>query len=204
MLPTLKRAIGGLAILLSTTVAATTPTQADSNPYLGDVMPVGFGFCPRGWAPAEGQLLSIAQYDALFSLLGTTYGGDGRSSFALPDLRSRVVVGDGRAPGLRNWGWGARFGTETVTLISNNLPSHSHSVNLTPATTNLSNSPVNAMIYERNAGAIDGFTDQPNNLVAMRAGSISNTGGGQYLDIRQPTLAIHWCIALQGIYPSRN
>jgi microcystin-dependent protein len=204
MLPTLKRAIGGLAILLSSTTLTATPAQADSNPYLGDVMPVGFNFCPRGWAMANGALLPIASNSALFSLIGTTYGGDGRTTFGLPDLRGRHAVGYGTAPGLSNWQWGQRSGTEDVVLTANNLPSHNHLVNLTPATTSLSNSPVNAMIYERNPGAIDGFTDQPNNLVNMRSGSISNTGGSQYLDVRSPTLAIYWCIATQGIYPSRS
>lgn len=204
MLPTLKRAIGGLAILLSSTTLAATPAQADSNPYLGDVMPVGFNFCPRGWAHANGALMPISQNSALFSLLGTTYGGDGRTTFGLPDLRGRQAVGEGRSPGLSDWSRGERGGAERVVLTVNNMPAHNHMVNLTPSTANLSNSPVNAMIYERNAGAIDGFTDQPNNIVSMRTGSISNTGGSQYLDIRSQTLAIYWCIATQGIYPSRN
>src|SRR3712207_3315813 len=100
-----------------------------SEPFIGEIRMVGFNFAPRGWATCDGQLLSIAQNTALFSLLGTTYGGNGQTTFALPDLRGRAALHQGQGPGLTNRVIGEASGTETVTLTTNQMPSHSHGVN---------------------------------------------------------------------------
>lgn len=200
----LKHAVASVAATLSMGAFAALPSHADSNPYLGDVMPVGFNFCPRGWAPAEGQILSISQNQSLYSLYGTTFGGDGRSTFALPDLRGRHAIGEGQGPGLSSWQLGQKSGSEQVTLNVNNLPSHNHSVNLVDESTNLSNSPVDSMVFARNAGAPNAFHSTDSNLGDMKAGSLSTEGGGMPVDVRSPYLAIKWCVALQGQFPPRN
>ena len=97
-----------------------------TTPYIGEIRLVGFNFAPRGWMACNGQLLSIATYSALFSLLGTTYGGDGITTFALPDLRSRIPVHQGQGPGLSNYVIGQMSGTESVTLTQNQIPAHTH------------------------------------------------------------------------------
>jgi len=99
-----------------------------SEPFLGEICWIGFNFAPRGWALCDGQLLSISQNDALFSLLGTTYGGDGRTTFGLPDLRGRSPIHVGQGPGLSNYQWGQKGGVETVTLTINQMPSHTHAI----------------------------------------------------------------------------
>ena len=113
------------AIALATTMPVA-PAHAGANPFIEEEMPVGFTFCPRGWANADGQLLPISNYNALFALYGTTYGGDGRTTFALPDLRGRVPIHTGTGPGLTPRPLGQRSGQETVTLTLSELPSHSH------------------------------------------------------------------------------
>lgn len=115
----LAASIGG--VLQSAPVAA-----CDGAPFIGEVCPVAFNFAPRGWATTSGQLLAINQNDALFSILGTVYGGDGRTTFGLPDTRSRVVIGAGQGPGLQDYRLGVKGGTEYVTLVVANMPSHSH------------------------------------------------------------------------------
>jgi hypothetical protein len=103
-------------------------SRSATDPFLGEIMTVGFTFCPRGWAELDGQLLDISTHTALFSLLGTTYGGDGRTTFALPDLRGRTAVHEGQGPGLSNWPLGLRRGVEEVTLTEAQMPSHSHTL----------------------------------------------------------------------------
>ena len=173
-----------------------------SEPFLGQIQPFGFNFAPRGWAKCDGQLLPISQNDALFSLLGTTYGGDGRTTFALPDLRGRAALHEGSGPGLTSRRLGERNGVEHVTLNTTQIPAHDHAVNPKchggPAASD-GDSPVNAFpgiagedIYN-SAGA-----------QAMGATDSANTGGGQSHDNMQPYLVVNWCISLQGLYPSRN
>jgi microcystin-dependent protein len=166
-----------------------------SEPFLGQLMLVGFNFAPRGWALCNGQLLSIAQNTALFALLGTQYGGNGQTTFALPDLRGRVSLHQGQGPGLSNQFIGEINGVEAGTLTTSQLPSHSHQL---PA----------------NAGL--GSTDEPAGAVASQGGSYSptsdgtrladsvTTGGNQPFSIMQPYLVLNWIIALQGIFPSRS
>jgi len=183
------------------------------EPFVGQLMLVGFNFAPQGWAKCEGQLLSIASNSALFSLLGTTYGGDGRSSFGLPDLRGRVPVGVGNGPGLPTVSWGEKTGNYQTNLITANLPAHNH-------TGNVNVSSANSDIATPTAGASLGVSGKTvgrafetnqayNNVapnIALSTASITNnlTGSNIPFSNMQPYLGMSWVIALQGIYPSRS
>ncbi|MDU8930044.1 tail fiber protein [Alisedimentitalea sp. MJ-SS2] len=193
------------ALALSACLPAAV-AQADADPMLGDLMPVGFNFCPRGWAAADGQLLPISSNQSLYSLLGTMYGGDGRTSFALPDLRGRMPVHNGTAS-FGSYTQGQRGGATTATMTIQTMPAHSHLVNAT-----------NAQGDKLGPGGdylADPNTNDPNTELhiyhdggvgqqIMNAAMISNTGGSQTFGVQDPFLAVNWCIALQGIFPSRN
>ena len=126
-----------LAAAAAVALNVSTPkAQAGAAPFLGDIMTVGFNFCPRGWADADGRLLPIASYSALFSLYGTTYGGDGRTTFGIPDLRSRFAMGQGSGLGLTPRRQGQKFGSESVIMTTQNMPTHNHLINTTEATPN--------------------------------------------------------------------
>ncbi|WP_262249950.1 phage tail protein [Parapedobacter soli] len=179
------------------------------EPFLGQIIMVGFNFAPRGWAFCNGQLLSIAQNTALFSLLGTTYGGDGKTTFALPDLRGRCAVGMGQGPGLSNYSQGEMAGQEHVTLIQNQIPTHTHSLTASSANGTVSD-PTNAVIANNQVTIERGktvpgsaFNPGPAN-VAMSPQAIGPAGGSQPHENRQPYIAMNYIIALQGIFPSRN
>jgi microcystin-dependent protein len=167
-----------------------------SNPFLGEIRVFGFNFAPTGWFLCEGQLLPISQYTALFSLLGTTYGGDGRSTFALPDFRGRAPVHQGNGTVL-----GEAGGAETVTLLQNNLPVHSHSFNVSNevATTQ---APANAYLAQPEQGGPALYISSAPS--AAMADSIDSAGGGQPFSTRQPTLVLNYCIAHNGVFPARN
>ena len=170
-----------------------------SEPFLAEIRIMGFNFAPRGWAMCDGQILPINQNQSLYSLLGTTYGGDGRTSFALPDLRSRTPIhrGDGHSLGQKS-------GAETVTLTAAEIAAHTHTVH---AQTSVANAfdPTGALWAQDNGGAIPLYRDpEAANMVAMRSGSITNAGGGQAHDNMQPYTTLTFCIALQGLFPSRN
>lgn len=177
---------------------------------LAEVRLFAGNFAPRAWASCEGQLLSIASNTALFSLLGTIYGGDGRTSFALPDLRSRVPIGSGNGPGLTSRREGQRGGQEIVTLIPSQLPSHNH---IASAHIVASDAGTPA---DLNSGASGGsltdlpFTTPDTPSVAMRTGTVvfpsltGNTGGTQAHNNMQPSLALYYIICTQGVFPSRN
>lgn len=192
-----------------------------SEPFIGMIILVPYNFAPRGWAFCNGQLLSIAQNTALFSLLGTTYGGNGQTTFALPDLRGRVPVSSGQGPGLSSFVLGELGGTEAVTLLTTQMPAHTHTMGLgtLAATANGANaagnsrSPIGAVPAIEAAGVTATYsTDALATTGAMRAGAVTLTGaptagaagGGQPLPIQQPYLAVNFCIALEGIFPSRN
>jgi len=155
------------------------------EPFIGEIRYVGFNFCPRGWTSAEGQLLAISQYQALFSLYGTMYGGDGRTSFGLPDLRGRNAINAGQGPGLSNYRMGQKGGQETVTITQANMPSHTHQVSA-----------------EGN-GTTPGVTAAPRSATGKKV-TTTPSGGGQSLNNMTPYLTVKACVALQGIYPSRN
>ena len=164
------------------------------TPYLGQISVFSFGFPPKGWALCNGQLLPINQNQALYSLLGNTYGGDGRVNFGLPNLQGRVTVGVGGGLALGN-----RGGEEAHTLNASEMPSHSHSVTGTGANANAT-SPVNLLPAASPSNPYSsGSTD-----VAMLATEIGNTGGSQPHENRSPYAVLCICIALQGAFPSQN
>jgi microcystin-dependent protein len=171
-----------------------------SEPFIGEIKMVGFNFAPRGYAQCNGQILPIAQNTALFSLLGTTYGGNGQTTFALPDLRSRIPIHTGQGPGLSNYSLGQASGTETVTLTANQLPPHNHTVNA--STTATSKNPTNNVPAVTGAGS--SYADAPSPSTTMNAGMVTGGGSGQPHDNVQPYLCINFVIALEGIFPSRN
>lgn len=171
-----------------------------SEPFLAEVRMVGFNFAPRGWAFCDGQILPINQNQSLYSLLGTTYGGDGRTSFALPDLRGRVPIHVGRSNGGDDHRLGQKSGEETHTLSVNEMPQHDHV--LKGASTDANQGVPTGNLLARSTTP-EAYRD-PTNLQAMRAGTVANTGGGQAHDNMQPYLAVNFCIALKGLFPSRN
>jgi microcystin-dependent protein len=168
-----------------------------AEPFLGQIQQFGFNFAPRGWAFCNGQLMSIAQNTALFSLLGTMYGGDGVSTFGLPDMRSRTSLHFGQGNGLSNYTQGQVGGVEGVTLITGQMPSHNHSLNAS------SGAKFNNVPAGNHLGGADIYTASALDSV-MDPLSIGNTGGNQPHENRQPYLVINWCISLEGIFPSRN
>lgn len=197
------------------------PANASADPFIGEIQMVGFNFAPRGWAMCDGQLLPISNYTALFSLLGTTYGGDGRTTFALPDLRGRVAIHPGNGPGLSSYQWGQKGGAEKVTLSVNHIPSHSHgattSLNNVSLTLHAKNDAGNASTAEGNVLANISRTniysseapDVDMDVAAISftgnaSTTVDNTGGSLAHENRMPYLAIYHVIALQGSYPSRN
>jgi microcystin-dependent protein len=177
-----------------------------TEPFIGTIQPFGFNFTPRGWAPCDGRLLPIAQNTALFALLGTTYGGNGTTTFALPDLRGRTMVNQGQGPGLSNMTLGQQGGTETVTLQVANLPAHNHTATLFGENAFADNaSPKGNLLATPDPTKIYA-PSSPQANVAMSSESIvvANTGGNTPIQIRSPFLVVNVCIALQGIFPSRN
>lgn len=170
-----------------------------ADPFVGEIRMFAGNFAPRGWSKCDGQLLAVSQNDALFSLLGTTYGGDGRTTFALPDMRSRIPLHQGTGPGLSNRKLGAKAGTEDATVSTvAQLPFHSHTAQGTTAaaTTNNPNGAVPAV-----AAANFYFGS---NTVDMSSLAVGNTGGTESHKNVQPCLVICFIIALTGVYPSRN
>ncbi len=168
-----------------------------SQPFLAEIRPFGFSFAPRGWAFCDGQLLSIAQNAALFSLLGTSYGGDGQTTFALPDLRGRTSVHPGSGIQL-----GEQSGAETVTLNANQLPAHSHPV-MASADLVTAASPSDAVLGAKGRGGVDVYA-AAGSLTPLAPGAVDSTGQGQPHGNMQPSLVVNFCIAIEGIYPSRN
>lgn len=172
------------------------------DPILGSIILFAGNFAPRGWATCSGQLISIAQNTALFSLLGTTYGGDGRTTFGLPDLRGRAPIGFGAGPGLSNVNQGEMGGKETTTIYAAQMPAHSHSLNGFKDAADAS-SPENAL--SASAGPLNNaFKKATNANTQMHSSAIGSTGGSQPLNIRNPFLGLNYIIALEGVYPSRD
>lgn len=175
-----------------------------STPFLGEIRMLGFNFAPRGWATCAGQLLAISTNDALYALLGTTYGGDGVTTFGLPDLRGRVPVHVGQGPGLTNRVLGEKGGTESVTLVATQMPLHTHALSATTsAATALTPGPTLL------PGAVSGDTFYVNTTLGNTMAPMSNqmlttSGGSQPHENMMPTLTVQYCIALEGIFPSQN
>ena len=172
-----------------------------AEPFIGQIIQAGFNFAPRGYATCDGQLLSIAQNTALFSLLGTTFGGDGRVTFGLPDLRGRVPVHQGQGPGLTNRTMGEQSGSETVTLISAEMPMHNHLLNA--FATAGDKAPPTGNVLAAGDTNVTIYTNVPPNT-QLNPQSIGLAGGNQPHNNMQPYLVINFCIAMEGIFPSRN
>ena len=171
-----------------------------SEPFVGEIRMFAGNFAPRGWAFCDGQLLAVSQNDALFSLLGTIYGGDGRTTFGLPDLRGRIPLHQGTGPGLSPRRLGSKGGTENETLTTNQLASHTHdwNANTQPAT---GAAPQGKVLADPSPIRLFSAVNQ---TASLASSMIANTGGGQPHTNLMPTLCIHFIIALVGIYPSRN
>ncbi|WP_340540925.1 phage tail protein [Nocardioides sp. GXZ039] len=169
------------------------------EPILGSLMPVGFSFAPKGWATCNGQLLPINQNQALFALLGTTYGGNGVTTFALPDLRGRAPIGAGKLDGTgTNYVLGEVGGVEAVALLTAQLPSHTHTLAASGSQATTS-SPAGAVLAAGGGLRFSGAAGS-----TMAAAASGSAGSGQPHENRAPSLALTWVIALQGIFPSRN
>jgi microcystin-dependent protein len=181
-----------------------------SEPFLGQISIFAGNFAPRGWALCNGQILAIATNTALFSLLGTTYGGNGQTTFALPDLRGRAALHQGQGPGLSSYDLGEVGGVESVTLIQTQIPAHNHTATVT---INAAASPLSASDDPSNQVPAGGsgqsvYASTPDGTTKMNAGMatavIGIAGGSQPHENRQPYLCVNYIIALQGIFPSRN
>lgn len=170
------------------------------EPFIAEIRMVGFNFAPRGWAFCDGTLLPIAQNTALFALLGTTYGGDGRTTFALPDLRGRAPMHPGQAPGLSSYQLGEQTGSESVTLTVVEMPAHTHGAGGSGQAVHVSTAAVGAPAPDvAPAQVMSSAYGPPTSLVAMN----DQAGGGLPHQNRQPYLCTPFIIALQGIFPSR-
>lgn len=178
-----------------------------STPYLSEIRIFSFPFAPKGWAMCNGQLLSIAQNQALFSLLGTNFGGNGVNNFQLPDLRGRSPIHWGNGAGLPTYNIGQVGGEENHTLISTEMPQHNHSFTATTAAA--TKKLVNAGVFadDVDSQAVDYFaaSNAPNSsYVSLSPLSMASAGGGQPHNNMQPYLVVNICIALNGVFPSRN
>lgn len=174
--------------------------QGGTQPYIGNIMMCGYNFAPLGWLLCSGQLISISGNEALFQLIGTTYGGNGTTNFALPNLQSRIPIGQGQGPGLSNYVIGQTGGQEEVTLTSNQLPAHNHNINASTAS-GTAGTPSNNFIAQ-NADGIDSFTSSSNGT--LHTSSMGATGGNQAHSNIQPFLALYFCIAMEGIFPVQS
>lgn len=170
-----------------------------SEPFLAEIMIVAFDFAPRGWALCDGEILPINQNQSLYSLLGTTYGGDGRTSFGLPDLRGRVPIHVGSSNGTSH-GLGQKSGVEGVALSKPKMPTHTHTARASSDLGNNPNPSGNVLADTAPNELYHSATD----LVELRPGTIANAGGGQAHNNMQPYMVLRFCIALQGVFPSRN
>lgn len=176
-----------------------------SQPYIGEIRMFGFGTrgAPNGWQACDGSLLPISEYDALFALIGTTYGGDGQTTFAVPDLRGRLPIHQGTGPGLSNYVIGQMAGTETVTVLPTQMPAHTHTMVATTAAATAV-TPGTGLL----PGTVSGDTFYTNTITGntaapMSAQMLTLAGGSQPHDNTMPTLTVQYCIATFGIFPSQ-
>ncbi len=170
-----------------------------SEPFIAQIVMFGGNFAPRSWALCDGQLLAIIQNNALFSILGTTYGGDGRTTFALPDMRGRLPMNQGNGPGLSNRLLGVRLGSEKVTLLTTQIPPHKHVLQGSTAVAS-TNAPVGNVTAD--AEQVIYSDDAPTDAMSTKA--IGNAGGNQGHENIMPSAVVNFIIALTGVFPSRN
>ena len=173
-----------------------------ATPFVGQINIFAFNFAPRGFAACDGQLLSISQNTALFSILGTTYGGNGTTNFALPNLQAQVPVHAGQGTGLSSYVLGQTAGVPNVTLTTGQLPSHNHGVGA-DATSGLT-SPANAVWGTGGRGKPSAYSTTSSPSAALSSSALASTGGGEPHNNLSPFLGLMFCIALQGIFPARN
>jgi microcystin-dependent protein len=173
-----------------------------SDPFLGEIRMTGFNFAPEGWALCNGQILSIAQNTALFSLLGTTYGGNGTSTFALPNLQGRVAIHQGQGSGLSPYVIGQSSGVQEVILNQSQMPAHNHTVNAVANGGNQA-SPSNGLPAIESTGTSLNYSSAATNST-MNAATIGSAGGATPVSVIQPYLCVNFVIALAGIFPSRS
>lgn len=199
------KTLAASAALISTFSYGTT-AFAGSDPFLGEIMITPYTFCPRGTISAEGQLLAIAQNTALFSLYGTNFGGDGRTTFGVPDLRGRTIMGIGSGPGLTPRSIGQKGGAETVTQVASQVGTHTHVGGLQTghdATANQTAPKGNSF----GNTSLNVYTDQAPNKDFMHVDTVTiqnNNSGAQPMNIMQPFTVLRYCVATDGLYPSRN
>jgi microcystin-dependent protein len=182
-----------------------------SGAIIGEIRPFAFNFAPSGWAKCDGSILSIASNTSLFAILGTTYGGNGQSTFGLPDLRGRTSLHTGQGPGLAPYVLGEQDGDETVTLLTTEIPSHNHTID----TRNDPNSEagykdkpvtgtfVSRFLYHANSSAF-AWTKDTTTPVTLHANTLAPAGSGLPHENRQPYLTVNWCVCMRGAFPARN
>lgn len=175
-----------------------------ADPFLAEIRIFPFNFAPTGWAWCDGQLMPISQNTALFSLLGTTYGGDGKSNFALPDLQGRAPMHPGQGPGLSLHDLGETGGSETVTLLESEIPAHSHALQGTAGIANQNSPATNLLGRPFGGGSLYTPPPAPASIVAMSPQALAPAGGDQPHNNLQPYLTFYFCIALQGVFPARG
>jgi microcystin-dependent protein len=175
--------------------------------FIGEIRAFPFNFAPRNWALCNGQLLPIASNAALFSIIGTYYGGDGTATFGLPNLQGRVIVGPGQGPGLSEWGLGEVQGIDSVTLLSSEMPMHNHQV-IGMNNIGTETAPNNTCYLSRDVrggtGTIQYMQTGGSPSAVMAPNTLLSSGGTQPHENRQPFVVLNYCIALQGEYPARN
>ncbi len=184
--------------------AATLPIEhalAGGQPYVGEVIVVPYNFCPVNFLEANGALVAISEYDTLFTLYGTTYGGDGQVTFAMPDLRGRLPIHAGTGPGLSNYTLGQSGGAESITLNTTNLPSHSHSVLATNSTSDKTGPGGKFLALASNSISL--YFDGPSNR-QMDPTMLGLAGTNQPVSVQDPYLAMRICVSAAGIFPSQN
>ena len=195
-----KMIVGAVMVIL---FGIPSTALAGSEPFVGEIMMTGANFCPRGWANLDGQLLPINQNQALFSLLGTTYGGDGRTTFGLPDLRGRVPLHVGQGVGLTNRSQGSKSGTEKHALTTSEMPKHQHALYASKGNGSQPVPTGNLLAHQSRKTPIYA-TAKAGGLTPMNKTAVGPMGNSQSHNNMQPYLALRFCIALQGVYPSRN
>lgn len=194
----MKNTITILGLLIGLCYTNSVTAQ---DPMLGEIRMFAGNFAPSGWAKCEGQLLPIAQNSALFSLLGTIYGGDGETTFGLPDLRGRVPLGSGTGSGLSSRAIGQKSGTETNTLSVGQMPTHNHSINAVVTDGNKSTPTGNFLAGTK---LLDPEYSNASATTTMNSNMVANKGSGQSVNNMQPYLSVTFIIALTGVYPSPN
>jgi microcystin-dependent protein len=174
-----------------------------ADPFVAEIRIFPFNFAPKGWAFCDGQILPLSQNTALFSLLGTTYGGDGRATFALPNIQGRVAIHQGQGPGLSLYDLGQARGSETETLLDSEMPAHNHGLRAASDPANLKiPTPLRSLARSQNANAYKAPAGQP--VVTMNVQSLSVAGGSLPHNNLMPYLTLNYCIALQGVFPPRS